>query len=105
MESIYWIFSSVRQPFKDLRSLNTETGEYVDSLKIGSGAVVYADNKLYYYTQNGSLHLIKPNKGKLEQISSFEITKGTKEHFAHPVIHDGLLYQRHGNVMPVYDIK
>jgi len=38
-------------------------------------------------------------------ISSFEVTKGTAEHWAHPSISDGRLYLRHGNAMMVYNIK
>jgi outer membrane protein assembly factor BamB len=89
---------------KDFKSMNTETGEFVDTLKLGSGAVISADKKLYYYTQKGMLHLIVPKKGKLELKGSVKVHQGSKEHFAHPVIHKGLLYQRHGNVLVVFEI-
>jgi hypothetical protein len=42
--------------------------------------------------------------GKLEKISSFRIKEGTLQHFSHPVIHNGILYQRHGNVLMAFDI-
>jgi len=89
---------------KDLRSLNSETGEYLDSLKLGSGTIISADNKLYYYSQKGNLNLVSSENGKLELKSSFRIDKGSKEHFAHPVIHKGLLYQRHGNILLLFNI-
>jgi hypothetical protein len=39
------------------------------------------------------------------QAGSFKVNAGTKEHFSHPVIHMGVLYIRHGNVLMAYDIR
>jgi outer membrane protein assembly factor BamB len=89
----------------DLRSINAETGILTDSLRIGTGALIAADNMLYYYTQKGELMLIGYNQGKLEKVSSFKIKKGSYQHFAHPVINKGILYQRHGKVLMAFDIR
>ena len=59
---------------------------------------------LYYYTQKGDMTLLSYNQGKMEKVSSFRIKKGTLQHFAHPVINKGILYQRHGDVMMAFDI-
>lgn len=90
---------------KDLRSVNAETGADSDTLKLGSGTIIYADGLLYYYSQKGRMNLIKPDNGKLQLISEFKIDFGTKEHFSHPVIADGILYLRRGPVMKAWDIK
>jgi len=89
----------------ELKSINANTGQLTDSLKIGSGAVISADNMLYYYTQKGDMILLKYNQGKIEKVSSFRIKKGTEQHFTHPVINKGILYQRHGNVLMAFDIR
>jgi outer membrane protein assembly factor BamB len=89
----------------DIRSINVITGHVTDSLRIGSGAVISADNMLYYYTQKGEMMLLKVSHGKFEKISSFRITKGNMQHFSHPVINNGILYQRHGNVLMAFDIR
>lgn len=89
----------------ELKSVKATTGEVVDSLRIGTGAIIAADGMIYYYTQKGDLMLISYNNGDIEKISSFRITKGKKEHFSHPVINKGILYQRHGNVLMAYDIR
>jgi outer membrane protein assembly factor BamB len=89
----------------DLRVINAETGILSDSLRIGIGALIAADNMLYYYTQKGDLMLIGYNQGKIEKISSFRIKKGTLQNFSHPVINKGVLYQRHGNVLMAFDIR
>jgi outer membrane protein assembly factor BamB len=88
----------------DLRSVNASTGVLTDSLRIGSGAIISADNMLYYYTQKGDMMLLSCNQGKIAKVSSFRIKEGTLQHFSHPVIHRGVLYQRHGNVLMAFDI-
>jgi outer membrane protein assembly factor BamB len=88
----------------DLRSLNASTGTLTDSLRIGSGAIIAADNMLYYYTQKGDMMLLAYNHGKIKEISSFRIREGNLQHFSHPVIHEGILYQRHGNTLMAYDL-
>ena len=89
----------------DLRAINAETGILSDSLRIGIGALIAADNMLYYYTQKGDLMLIGYDQGKIEKISSFRIKKGTLQHFSHPVINKGILYLRHGKVLMAFDIR
>jgi outer membrane protein assembly factor BamB len=88
-----------------LYSLNTVTGLLADSLQAGTGAVIAADNMLYYYNQKGDLNLISYNLGKMTKVSAFRIKKGDMQHFAHPTINKGILYQRHGNVLIAYDIR
>jgi len=81
------------------------TGQVIDSLKIGTGSLALADNMLYYYNQRGEMNLVKPAPGKMELISKFKITAGTKEHFSHPVIDKGTLFIRHGKALMAYNIK
>jgi hypothetical protein len=88
----------------DLRSINASKGVLTDSLKVGSGAIIAADNMLYYYTQKGDMMLLSYSRGKIQKVSSFRIKEGNLQHFSHPVIHDGVLYQRHGNVLIAFDI-
>ena len=89
----------------EVRSVRADTGIITDSLRVGSGAIIAADNMLYYYNQKGELMLLSYDNGSMQKISSFKITKGTKQHFSHPVINKGILYQRHGDVLMAYDIR
>lgn len=84
---------------------DANTGQVVDSLKIGSGSIALADNLLYYYNQRGEMNLVKPDPAKIELISKFKITAGTKEHFSHPVIKDGVMYIRRGKALMAYNIR
>jgi outer membrane protein assembly factor BamB len=88
-----------------LFSIDAGTGILRDSLHIGQGALIAADERLYYYTQRGLMYLISYTEGKLKDISSFKITKGTRHHFSHPVIHRGVLYQRRGDALMAFDIR
>jgi len=90
---------------KMLVCADANTGLVLDSLKIGTGSTALADNMLYYYNQRGEMNLVKPGSTKPELISKFKITAGTKEHFSHPIINDGVLYIRHGKSLMAYDIR
>ncbi|MEI7492142.1 MAG: PQQ-binding-like beta-propeller repeat protein [Bacteroidota bacterium] len=89
---------------KSLLCLDSKTGNIVDSLKCGSGNIISDGKYLYYYNQKGIINLIKPDKGKMEIVSYFRIPKGTKEHFSHPVIDNGVLYIRHGKALMAYQV-
>lgn len=88
-----------------LKVLDINTGQIAESLKGMKGSIISADNQLYFYADNGNVFLIKGIGTKLEIVSKFKITQGTKEHFAHPVIANGILYIRHGNALMAYAIK
>ena len=71
----------------------------------GKGIVIYADGMLYIYEERrGRLGLLKPGD-HFEVVSSFPIRFGSKEHWSHPVISDGILYVRRGNALAAFDIR
>jgi len=88
-----------------LKAIEASTGNITDSLRMGSGAVIAADDMLYYYSHRGNLSLFSYAQGKVQRVSHFRIERGTQQHFSHPVIHKGILYQRHGNVLMAFDIR
>ena len=90
---------------RDFKSINALTGKIGSKLKIGSGALIAADGMLYYYNFKGDVMLITQNPLNMEVVGSLKMTKGAREHFAHPVINNGKLYVRHGNVIQAYNIK
>lgn len=89
---------------KHLLKLDANTGMVLDSLKTGNGSVIYADEMLYTYAhKNGKVCLVDTKTFEIK--GSFKVKKGTKEHFSHPVIKNGVLYIRHGNALLAYNIK
>jgi len=87
--------------------LDWETGDTVYQTtweNLGAADTIYADGKLYLYEEKrGTLGLAKPGD-RFEVISSFLVDFGTQQHWAHPVISDGVLYVRHGNSLAAFDI-
>ena len=90
---------------KKWKSVDALTGNVIDSLDFNKGITIFADSMLYCYNEKGELGLIDPKANKLQLVSSFKIDKGTKEHFAHPVICHGVLYVRHGKSLLAYDLR
>ncbi|MEI7983340.1 MAG: hypothetical protein WCI71_16945, partial [Bacteroidota bacterium] len=85
--------------------VETNTGNIVDSVKFDRGTTNLADGMLYLYNEKGQVGLFKPDGPKMEMVSSFKVTKGTKAHFSHPVICNGIMYIRHGKSLLAYDVK
>lgn len=96
------LFSTERTKIK---CLDINTGAVADSVKVKGGSLIFADSMLYCYSDNGDVNLIKLEGTKMEVVSKFKADKGSKEHFAHPVISNGVLYIRHGRALMAYDIK
>ena len=71
------------------------------------GSIISAEGLLYIYDErNGNVGLVKATPEKFDLISSFKVTLGeTGPFWAHPVIHDGILYLRHTNALMAYNIK
>ena len=88
--------------------LDWETGKTIYSEpweNLGKGATITADGMLYLYEERrGTLGLVKPGD-QFNVVGSFQIDFGSKEHWPHPVISDGILYVRHGNALAAYDIR
>jgi outer membrane protein assembly factor BamB len=73
----------------------------------GKGSVISADDMLYIYEERkGNIGLLRVNPDKFDLISSFAVTQGNAgPYWAHPVIHNGILYLRHTNALMAYNIK
>jgi len=82
------------------------TGETVYKVsELAPANVIFADGMIYVYSEKGTMNLVKPTPEKLEIVSSFNVTLGTNQHWAHPVIHRGILYIRHGDTLMAYKVK
>lgn len=89
---------------KVLLCLSESSGQVMATPRLGSGTLVSDGRRLYLYTLDGTVQLVDPHQGRPEVVSSFKISKGTKEHFAHPVIAQGRLFLRHGQALMVYNL-
>ena len=71
------------------------------------GSIISAEGMLYIYDEkNGNVGLVKATPEKFDLVSNFKVSLGNSGPFwAHPVIHNGVLYLRHNNALMAYDIK
>jgi outer membrane protein assembly factor BamB len=93
-----------------LVSLEFETGEVQwDQRRDGrwppKGSVAFADSRLYYRTEEGTMLLIEPSAEQYVERGRFEQPdRSDKPAWAHPVIANGKLYLRDQDVLFSYDI-
>jgi hypothetical protein len=88
------------------KCLDWQSGKQMyESTLIGNGVVISADGLLFCYSQRGELALVPADPGQFKVTGSTRVSLGTGQHWAHPVIHEGRLYVRHGNVLMAYKIK
>ena len=58
-----------------------------------------------YDSERGNVILVKPNPSSFDEVSRFPIRDGQQEHWCHPVIANGTLYLRHGDVALAFNLK
>lgn len=86
--------------------LDWKTGEVKwMSDKRGKGNIIFADGMLYLYDESGDVMLVEPNPNTFKVVSSFKETHGDKQHWAHLVISNGILYVRHGDALMAYKVS
>ena len=91
---------------REWRCVDWKTGEEkYKSKEVGKGVVIYADGMLYCYSDRGELALVEATPEGFNLISKIKIEMGTAQHWSHPVINNGRLFVRHGNVLMAYKIK
>jgi hypothetical protein len=91
---------------REWQSIDWNTGKVIyESKDIGNGVVIAAEGLLYFYSQRGELALVKPESSSFNVISETKVSAGSGQHWAHPVINEGRLFVRHGNVLIAYNIR
>jgi len=82
-----------------------KTGKrYYGSTDAAKGVVIAANNKLIGYSEKGELFLADAVPFSFKINSKTKVSIGTEQHWAHPVIHNNVLYVRHGNALIAYTI-
>lgn len=71
------------------------------------GSIIAAEGLLYIFDEKqGNVGLVTATPEKFDLISNFKVSLGSAgPYWAHPVIHNGVLYLRHTNALMAYDIK
>lgn len=87
--------------------LDWNTGEVkYEEEWINKGSIISAENMLYCYEEKtGNIALVNAIPDEFKVISSFQVPFGNGPYWSHPVIHNGVLYLRHGDALMAYYIK
>jgi outer membrane protein assembly factor BamB len=71
----------------------------------GKGSLTCAEGMLYCYEEkNGTVALVKADPAEFKPVSTFKVSLGNGEHWAHPVVCGKRLFIRHGDTLMAYDI-
>ena len=88
------------------RCVDWNTGkETYASTDIAKGVVIAADGMLYCYSERGELALVRATPDGFNINGLAKVKLGTSQHWSHPVINNGRLYLRHGDVLIAYKVK
>jgi outer membrane protein assembly factor BamB len=92
---------------REWRCVDVKTGaDKWESSEIGNGVVISADGLLFLYSEkSGELAIAEATPAAFKLLGKTKVDKGTAQHWAHPVINNGILYVRHGNALIAYKIK
>lgn len=96
------LFAAIENNY--IKAIDLKSGLVVDSVKVRNGSLICADNKFFCYGNNGEVNLVSYDQGKLTAAGKVKIEKGSKDHSAHPVLANGVLYIRRGKGLMAYKV-
>src|SRR3954447_4645424 len=71
-----------------------------------SASIVAADDHLYIHYADGTMSLVKASPKAFEEVSHFKVPgSGDRPSWSHPVILEGKLYVREGDMILCYDVR
>lgn len=87
--------------------LNWETGQLMwEENWHNKGPIIAADGMIFCYDEkDGNVALVNADPAGFTILGTFQVPYGDGPHWSHPVIHEGMLYIRHGGALMVYDIN
>jgi outer membrane protein assembly factor BamB len=101
-----YVYGSGDTSGKEWQCLDWKTGERkYASTDAAKGAVIYADGMLFGYSQRGELFIARATPAEFKITGKIMITMGSDQHWAHPVINNGVLYVRRGNALMAFKIS
>jgi outer membrane protein assembly factor BamB len=88
-----------------LTAMKFETGEVAwRDRSVGKGSVVFADDRLYLFSENGVAGLAEASPAGYKEHGRFEIRTGSLPTWSHPVVANGKLYLRDQDTIYAYSV-
>ena len=72
---------------------------------VGKGSVIYADQRLYLYGENGNVALAEATPAGYREHGRFRIQPGSLPTWSHPIVTNGKLILRDQDTVYAYDIR
>lgn len=89
-----------------LTALDFDTGELAwRNRSVGKGSLIYADQRLYLFSENGVVGLADASPAAYQERGRFELQTGSAPAWSHPIITGGMLILRDQDRIYAYDIK
>jgi outer membrane protein assembly factor BamB len=89
-----------------LTAMHFDTGkvEWRDR-SVGKGSLVFADERLYLFSENGVAGLAEATPGGYREHGRFQLQTGRLPTWSHPVVSGGRLYLRDQDTIYAYDVR
>jgi outer membrane protein assembly factor BamB len=89
-----------------LTAMKFDTGEVAwRNRSIGKGSVIFADDRLYLFSENGVVGLAQPDPAAYREHGRFELKTGSLPTWSHPVVANGKLFLRDQDVIYAYHVR
>jgi outer membrane protein assembly factor BamB len=89
-----------------LTAMKFDTGEIAwRDRSVGKGSLVYADGRLYCFSERGVVGLVEATPTGYVERGRFRIQAGDIETWTHPVVAGGRLYLRDQDTIYAYDVR
>lgn len=89
-----------------LTAMKFDTGEVAwRDRSVGKGSVIFADDRLYLFSENGVVGLAEANPAGYREHGRFQIRTGSLPTWSHPVVANGKLFLRDQDTIYAYDVR
>jgi outer membrane protein assembly factor BamB len=89
-----------------LTALRFDTGEMAwRHRSVGKGSLIYADERLYLYSEDGVVGLADASPAVYTERGRFQLSTGAAPTWSHPIITNGLLILRDQDRLYAYDVR
>jgi outer membrane protein assembly factor BamB len=89
-----------------LTALDFDSGKMVwRDRSVGKGSLIYADNRLYLYSEGGVVGLAEANPTAYREHGRFTLSTSGSPTWSHPMISNGRLILRDQDTIYAYDVK
>jgi outer membrane protein assembly factor BamB len=89
-----------------LTAMDFNTGQVAwRDRSVGKGSLVYADDRLYLFSEGGTVGLAEANPSGYREHGRFQLRAGNLPTWSHPVVSGGKLFLRDQDAVYAYDVR